>query len=776
MLESVISGIAVPVFEQLWKAGGTVVGQVRAGREYVQKVENILKASREYHQKYENRHGKIKILPGLMKGPIHLDSIYTTVQFLDEQSIHYFATSHDLEKLYREQGRRRFQIVDECHDGMTVAKENQYLMVLGGPGIGKTTFLKKLGLESLKGEKGQLQREKIPVFIELKTLRNATIDLTNVIAREFEICGFPDAKKFTDLSLNQGKLLLLLDGLDEVPSHNINHVIEQIEAFVTQYDKNTFIASCRTAAYRSNFQQFIDVTIANFGDEQIQQFIQQWFNSEHVQELDVANQCWQLLQKPENVAAKELAQTPLLLAYLCLMYEQEKTLSSRRSILYEQVLNLILSQWSAQKLSGQSYVYRDFHPELEKELLSEIAYTSLKEDYFFFSKSDITDRIRSYLSDTLNAPKHLDSQEILKAIEVQQGIFIEQAANTYSFSHLTLQEYLAALYVVKNQLISEIVSQYLFKIRWREVLLLSIGLMGRRGYELLEAIEQQAKTYIDAQPKVRYLVQWANQVTQDSPSESESLIKIVSALVLVIDIARFTVRDSIFDISEAINSLSDGDDDVANELTGGIIENLSESYANALVFDSDGKLEIEIDDDIARLMPNKLFNMNRFLTSTCVSSIVRYLHSRIDRHRTSENTLATSSAVSIANAINSSSDIIDIMIAASGAVKSFFYLDELGIFNTSVFKDVPRQLLNLHEKAPHLSTADEWFSYADELKAIWSNALGLTIETISLSSEEWVCFYQYLYANELLLSCKEASIGISQKEWKALKARLLTID
>ena len=72
--------------------------------------------------------------------------------------------------------------------------------------------------------------------------------MINLIAQEFQVCGFPDAEAFTKLSLSKGRLLLLFDGLEEVPSRNLNHVIEQIEAFATQYDKNTFVSSCRTAA------------------------------------------------------------------------------------------------------------------------------------------------------------------------------------------------------------------------------------------------------------------------------------------------------------------------------------------------------------------------------------------------------------------------------------------------------------------------------------------------------------------------------------------------
>jgi predicted NACHT family NTPase len=77
------------------------------------------------------------------------------------------------------------------------------------------------------------------------------------------------------------------------------------------------IISCRTAAYRYEFKQFFEIEIANFDDEQIQQFIQNWFSSDVDIRGKTAERCWQLLQ--ENQGIKELAHSPLLLTFICLV-------------------------------------------------------------------------------------------------------------------------------------------------------------------------------------------------------------------------------------------------------------------------------------------------------------------------------------------------------------------------------------------------------------------------------------------------------------------------
>jgi predicted NACHT family NTPase len=50
-------------------------------------------------------------------------------------------------------------------------------MVLGAPGAGKSTFLRKIGLEALKGEKGEYKHSCIPVFIDLKKFTEQEIDI-----------------------------------------------------------------------------------------------------------------------------------------------------------------------------------------------------------------------------------------------------------------------------------------------------------------------------------------------------------------------------------------------------------------------------------------------------------------------------------------------------------------------------------------------------------------------------------------------------------------------
>jgi predicted NACHT family NTPase len=306
--------------------------------------EMVFEASKAYAKKYADRHGILKVL--WMREHISLESVYTGVKFLDESETNRWISVDALEQSYRESKNRRFQKEGKTQDGMMIADDKQFLMVLGQPGAGKSTFLRRMGLEALNGKQEIFSHKCIPVFLELKTFKDDKVDIQKQIVAEFATCGFPEPEKFTENALKQGKLLILLDGLDEVPKVNTNAVITQIEDFVDRYDKNRFISSCRIAAYRSKFRRFFDVAMADFDNEQISEFINNWFRSEKDKLMGTAQKCWELLQNDENEAAMELARTPLLLTFLCLVYDRSQGFSSNRSSLYSKALRIWRCKYS----------------------------------------------------------------------------------------------------------------------------------------------------------------------------------------------------------------------------------------------------------------------------------------------------------------------------------------------------------------------------------------------------------------------------------------------
>ncbi|MHC5817014.1 MAG: NACHT domain-containing protein, partial [Nostoc sp.] len=354
----------------------------------------IYQASEQYIINYHKRHNKLQILG--MQQPVDLDSIYIAVQYLQLSDIWRLDSIEALDNLFYEAVKRGFQPEDvNQQEGIKVVNQQQYLMVLGAAGAGKSTFLRKIGLEALKGKSGELQHECIPVFIELKLLTDREINLEEAIKQEIQLCQLPFETEFTTKALQQGKLLILLDGLDEVPSVNRDLLVREIQIFLEQYKENRFIISCRTAAYKSQFRNLMEIAIADFDDAQIQMFIQNWYSLEVDRKAGTADNCWELIKTQEST--KELAKTPVWLSFLCLVYAESQDLPKNRATVYSDALDILLKKWAAEKSLQTSPLSRQLDIDLEKIILTEIAYHTFKSQRLFLSHQELVSQIKEFL-------------------------------------------------------------------------------------------------------------------------------------------------------------------------------------------------------------------------------------------------------------------------------------------------------------------------------------------------------------------------------------------
>ena len=418
------------------------------------RYQNSKNASHDYNTPYKKRHGQLQVSCVGIEPSRSLDDVYVVVQFLDKRRATKHNSIEDIGKVIQEKGRRYFNATsDKRHGGMRIATNKQYLMVLGGPGVGKSTFLRKVGLEALKGEDGNFEHQCIPVFLELKRFTKDSIDIEAWITEEFKICSHPYPEQWATSKLKSGELLILFDGLDEVPDPNLNNVINKIRDFVHQYSQNRFIVSCRTEAYTGGFADFTVVEIADFDDSQIQDYINKQFASASNRKMKTAQRCWQTLNTSDHQATKALAQNPLSLALLCTIYEDTQNFPSSQAILYEKIMDIFLKKWAAEKgVHRDPPMSRYLAIPIVKEILSEIAAENFKANRLVFTEDELINQIQEFYQRRTDISSGFDASGILDAIFVDPGLFVERTNGNYSFFHLTFQEYLTANYIAGDPL------------------------------------------------------------------------------------------------------------------------------------------------------------------------------------------------------------------------------------------------------------------------------------------------------------------------------------
>src|SRR6185295_8467265 len=130
------------------------------------------------------------------------------------------------------------------HRGRTV--------LLGAPGSGKTTCLRRMALELSDLEKLKEKPFSIPVYIQMRDFVDTDLSLETIQ----RILGSQHAglmaENFLKLS-ESGQFLLLFDGLDEVTDQERDRLAESIRHIVHRFPQNRVVVSTRKAAYRWQF-------------------------------------------------------------------------------------------------------------------------------------------------------------------------------------------------------------------------------------------------------------------------------------------------------------------------------------------------------------------------------------------------------------------------------------------------------------------------------------------------------------------------------------------
>ena len=795
ILEKILPAILKKPGEQIIKKSGEQIKKLRV---------KFANSSHQYCKNYRERYGQLKVFCVGMREPIPLDDVYVTVQFLDERSASKYKSNEDIERAFRERNRSRLILdPDERKDGTKVANDKQYLMLLGGPGVGKSTFLRKVGLEALKGKEGNFAHKCVPVFLELKRFTADHIDIEALIAKEFEVCGYPYPEERTKEALESGKLLILFDGLDEVPTANVAKVIRKIEDFVDQYSKNRFIASCRIAAYTGGFRQFTEVEMADFDDAQIEAYIKNWFDStldryRHQLDAEVktADQCWRALNTRGHYATKELARNPLLLTLLCMVYDNSQNFPRNRADLYEKALNIFLEEWAAEKrVRQEDSISQYLDVAAEKRMLSEIAAKNFKANYLFFNKGELIKQIQEFGEGNVNTPSTFNAPKILETILVDQGLFVERVTGSYSFSHLTFQEYLTASYIKEVRSIQPLAANHLHSGRWREIFLLTAGLM-HTADDLLEAMKMEAAKSLNTDGLKR-LLRWAEHITDSVNDEDNGFAKRVfvirqcMSLLLLNKIYEEvkTLANQYPDFDIDFNVYENKDCDIYKDFS------LCCDFYHYFRFHEDGNPYLDFSFDLYKNREKEEEKrLYRELYSSCDRALKCFLKFYLARPLNFGVTIIAESNIRVELAphidLNLYQDCYRYMdIDFYSLVSSEFgdrFDEELDnrisfvehMEQSHIFKgvDLQRMARRFEAQREFIKAVREGKSAdapEESIHDTWLSVLHITDEMLALSREEIESYLQYLRAVELIFVCKGAAGRVTPQVWEQIEDQLL---
>jgi formylglycine-generating enzyme required for sulfatase activity/predicted MPP superfamily phosphohydrolase/energy-coupling factor transporter ATP-binding protein EcfA2 len=374
------------------------------------------------------------------------------------------------------------------------------LLLEGKAGMGKTTLVKHLAYTLIRNSGPQSLRGYLPVLVFLKDFwpvyqkemkkESSNLTFESLLEGYFKKVQCPLSKGIIKDFLKEGRALLLLDGLDEVPEEIRSELVDTVHRFRFEYTSNE--AQVKPKEIENNGNRFLITArphgidakelecfgdyhqkIEYLDDKKVEDFISRWFRAVSGQARGFADITSRdmISEIKLHEHASVFIRNPLLLTALCIFYlVGGKRIPDQRADLYDRIVTNLL--------------YRRFHDPLEPERVNQVleflmhlAYSLQTRDVKSIEPYEAKEVLKQEQPPRPGESakvykKRLD--QLFKEIEPECGLLNRQSSGDIEFAHLTFQEFLAAKHLLDMDIDYK---KYLDDSWWEETILLYTGLM-----------------------------------------------------------------------------------------------------------------------------------------------------------------------------------------------------------------------------------------------------------------------------------------------------------
>jgi len=390
-----------------------------------------------------------------------------------------------------------------------IAALQDRLVLLGKPGGGKSTFVKHLAL-CLAGEQidawtreanlasleGWTHGALTPIYVELRRFirseyfpDNGLPDASHLWSYiKAEILGEELAAYAPDLAhdLEEGRALLILDGLDEVPYAEGKLKARQSQlqrlasAIYDRYGKSRVMVASRPYAYEGwKLPGFITTEVADLNDRERLKLASQLYRVSGLEAEEAAEKAAHLnIELKGRRIDPQLRDRPLFLTQMAAVYlKNAGTLPTRRGTLYRLTIELLLDRWVNVKPDSLSL------PEILggasiDDLFSRLAALAYDVHRASADQHAIPEITEEQLYKYLKPIGRRVAADLITYLSENAGVLVcpgqNEQRDVFQFAHRTFQEYLAAVQLVTlcdEQQSFELVRMLIESVpgMWREV-------------------------------------------------------------------------------------------------------------------------------------------------------------------------------------------------------------------------------------------------------------------------------------------------------------------
>lgn len=375
----------------------------------------------------------------------------TTVSFETEVT-HYLtlvpASLRDVSKFYIPMKAKLPWGMSQTIDD--ILAEHKRVVVLGSAGSGKTTellnFSSRLSRHAIEKNEGR----QVPIYIDIRAWMEG--DIISYLGGMFKGYGFHFGRSLVQRLLTNYDVILLFDGLDEVPPLELPERVNQIRSISKTYKNVEVVVSCRSAGYVSDLG-FPIAYLEPLQDTDIIKYVTEFTKGE----FDTGR----FYSWPSSL--RELSRHPLMLSFIANIIAEGVEPTSLADV-YEKYIDFLFNRWEVAKGAKIDPVWK------KRALTSLAVYMQTESDYSV-SENEAVGLLRDVISG-----ERVDFSSVDLLNELMSSGMMKRGINRYTFWHASFREFLASQLLIDRIRKRESIFEFVSNPSWEPVVIFASGL------------------------------------------------------------------------------------------------------------------------------------------------------------------------------------------------------------------------------------------------------------------------------------------------------------